>query len=116
MVLVDESCGPMGFERVPITERCRMDDLTAGRGLEVTMREDARSRIPSSDSDVGQRVYLSRAGMAICLQDKAGKLLDGLDVHYSVTLGRNYGLAGYQRRGLLAVVMPLDCSPREVRA
>jgi hypothetical protein len=127
MVLVDPSCGEMGFTTA-VRDPYRIRELLVRNADEVILIEDVSRRIPYRsgntpddisldiiDEDIGQRVYVA-GDVVVCVQDRLGQLLDGLVVKHSESGGPWAGIAGYDGDDLVAVVMPLDRSPREVRA
>jgi hypothetical protein len=131
-VLVDEGCGvmdfPTGFAGRHV-RRCThsyVRELLFERGDEVVMTEDTSRRIPYRPAesptdiaqDIGQRIYVGEGGYTICVQERIAMLLDGLEVKYSVSGGKDLGLAGYDEGGALVTIVALIDSAwiREVRA
>jgi hypothetical protein len=109
LVLVDENCGVMGF---PAEFAGRFGSYRAERemllyrGEQVVMTEDASRRHHREGID--RRVYVGGGSYAACVQERLGKLLDGLTVKYSVSGGKLLGLAGYDAGGtLVTIVAPL---------
>jgi hypothetical protein len=79
------------------------------RGDQVVMTEDASRR--HHREDIVQRVYVGGGSYIVCVQERLGKLLDGLTVKYSASGGKRLGLAGYDAGGtLVTIVAPLDGS------
>lgn len=102
IVLVDASCGDMGFPGGGHKGRnCRLEDLIFYRGHEVMMVERERR------SAEGKRVYAG-VGMKVAVQERLARLLDGLGVWGDSEHGIGYGLAGRNRSGLVTVVAGLD--------